>query len=182
MTMVALVLVGGILLVLLMSFTMSTLIDRTVASTSPRGIGAALRRSGVHVVRVPADGFTWNPSLPPGTANRIYGPGTATYRSTVGGNVQLDYVDGTGREGSWSGPLPAEFAEPVRAEISSYIFAKPVLAGFGFLLGLLLAEGGTEHRLLVAVSWALAGWVLAAIVVMTISMVTRTRAFAAQRP
>lgn len=182
MTMFGLIVEIAALVVLFIQFVMSTLIDRKVASTSPRGIGEQLRRSGTHVVRVPADGFTWNPSLPPGTDNRIYGPGTASYHSTADGNVQLDYVDSTGRTGTWTGPLPAEFAEPRRAPVSPYAIAKPAVAGVGFVIGMLIADGGTKHTLLVALTWALAGWILAAIFVMTTSMVTRTRAFAAQRP
>jgi hypothetical protein len=180
MTTFALVLGSVVLLVMFVSFGASLLIDRTVASTSPRGIGEQLHRAGTHVVAVPADRFTWNPSLPPGTANRLYGPGTATYRNTESGEVQLDFVAATGRTGTWTGPLPAEFAEPVRASASPYSFAKPVLAVAGIVVGLLIADGSTRHVLLVGVTLGLIGWLVAAVAVMTTSMVTRTRAFAAQ--
>jgi hypothetical protein len=182
MTMFALIVEAAVLLVLLVSSVMSLFIDRKVASTSPRGIGEELRRSGRHVVTVAADGFTWNPSLPAGTDNRIYGPGTATYQSTADGNVQLDYVDSSGRTGTWTGPLPAEFAEPRRAPVSPYALTKPAVGAVAFVIGILIADGGTKHMLLVGLTWALAGWILAAVFVMTTSMVTRTRAFAAQRP
>jgi hypothetical protein len=134
------------------------------------------------VVKVPADRFTWNPAQPPGPHNRLYGPGIATYRSTADGQVALDYVESTGRTGRWLGPLPAEFAEPGRSTRTRHSGAKPVAAAVGFLVGLLITSGATEHALLVAVSLALAGWILAGVAVMTTSMVTRTRAFAAQRP
>jgi hypothetical protein len=160
---------------LLGSYALSVWIVWTVNRRSPDGILDRLRRHGRHKVRVPAGRFTWNPALPRGSANRVFGPGWATYRLDDDGMVHLHFAPAEGSSEDWVGPRPEGTTDRPTSAVRGLVLVYPASALVGFLLGYFVVAHQAADRVRGGLWYALVGWFAAWCVLHVAQIVLRSR-------
>lgn len=159
---------------------------RKVQGTMPVGIVSRIGRPGSrHIVRIRGmfargEG-TWNPAKPFEPRHYLYGPGVATYWLDDQQQVNLDWRPKRGSPQRFVGPIPAQSMQPkarnprsrrVAALIwSTYL----IFATGGFVLGLELATGSTQHRLVIGLFSAIAAYFAAYVVMLALLATNRAR-------
>lgn len=171
---------GTVFILLFVVRAISVLARSRSDVTSPGGIAKRLTTTGRHVVRVPANRFVWNPSVPVGQKNRVTGPGTATY-TYAGGIVTLDFAPIEGEARRYTGPLPEGLTQPETRPSLPASLAAPVVGLAAAAVAVLIAGGSLADHISLAALIGLAGWVATSCVVMATNQVIRTQAFAASR-
>ncbi|HVU60417.1 MAG TPA: hypothetical protein VHG72_18175 [Polyangia bacterium] len=123
---------------------------------------------------------TWNPSKPWGAKNWLYGPGSGTYW-LEGDEVHLDWTPEHGEAHHFVGPIPeaADLKSPEKRKIRrigrTVLGIYLVFAAAGFVTGYELSSGTSTHRSTIGAFSAIAGYLAAYVILVTILGTLRVR-------
>jgi hypothetical protein len=175
-------LLGTVLVLFFLVRAVGTIARWRADLTSPDGIARRVTSgSRRHVVRFAANRFTWNPALPVGKDNRLYGPGTATYTLDEHGVVQLDVTPVQGEVRHYSGPLPEGLQRADSAPSLGAALLAPAVAIVGFVVGYMVIAGDGDNHFAAGAWLAIAAWVAASVILMVTNVLIRSHAMTAAR-